>query len=74
MMQYFRLRRILEDSNAHGIVRYQARFERKHDKKRRKRKEKEFRIFVNHVKTQVKKAFDLERRCVLLSPLSTYIF
>ncbi|KAJ3042606.1 hypothetical protein HK097_001968 [Rhizophlyctis rosea] len=59
---YFQLRRILDESDARGLVRYQSRFERKHDKKRRKRREKEFKLFLGHIKTEVKKAFDLKNR------------
>ncbi|TPX51037.1 hypothetical protein SeLEV6574_g00538 [Synchytrium endobioticum] len=46
-------------------IRYQERFERKHDKKRRKRQESHWRKYMGFVKGEVKKAWSLKRRTLL---------
>ncbi|KAJ3045581.1 hypothetical protein HDV00_009238 [Rhizophlyctis rosea] len=62
IIAYTRLKDILEESNVRATVRRQERFERNHDKKRRKRGEKEFRMYLDHVRDEVKKAWDLRQR------------
>ncbi|KAJ3110246.1 hypothetical protein HDU96_006771 [Phlyctochytrium bullatum] len=61
-MAYRKLRDVLSESRVRETVRYQERFERNHDKKRRKRKQAEWRKYLTHVKTQVTKAKDLSFR------------
>ncbi|TPX72631.1 hypothetical protein SpCBS45565_g00188 [Spizellomyces sp. 'palustris'] len=59
---YFKLRDIIQESRLNELVRSQERFERNTDKRRRKRKEKEWRTYMRHVKKQVQIAFDLQNR------------
>ncbi|TPX52432.1 hypothetical protein SeMB42_g01421 [Synchytrium endobioticum] len=47
------------------VTQYQERFERKHDKKRRKRQESHWRKYMGFVKGEVKKAWSLKRRTLL---------
>ncbi|KAI8921171.1 hypothetical protein DFJ77DRAFT_506819 [Powellomyces hirtus] len=59
---YFRLRDVVQESKLREIVRAQDRFERSTDKRRRKRKEKEWKAYMRVVKKRVAVAFDLKNR------------
>ncbi|KAI9366908.1 hypothetical protein DFJ73DRAFT_772056 [Zopfochytrium polystomum] len=61
-MAYFRLREILNESEVRQTVRYQERFERNHDRMRRKRREADWRVYMAHVKKQVGLAKELDLR------------
>ncbi|KAI8842558.1 peptidase family S49-domain-containing protein [Chytridium lagenaria] len=63
-MAYFKLKSVLQESRVRDVARYQERFERNHDKKRRKTKQAEWRKYLAHVKSQVSKAKDLTFRLV----------
>ena len=56
------LRDLLNESNLRQTVRLQQRFESKPDKRRRKRKENDWRLYLEGVKRNVKKALDLKTR------------
>ncbi|KAJ3104191.1 hypothetical protein HDU97_009446 [Phlyctochytrium planicorne] len=62
---YFRLKSVLQESRIREIARYQERFERNHDRKRRKQKQAEWRQYMEHVKSQVTLAKDLSFRTYL---------
>ncbi|KAJ3394528.1 Flap-structured DNA-binding and RNA-binding protein [Lobulomyces angularis] len=59
---YFDLKRVLEESKVRETVRYQERFERPTDKRRRKKKESNFRQYMKHMKKQITLAHDLKKR------------
>ncbi len=59
---YNELRSILKDANVRQTVRYQERFERPTDMRRRKKKESKFRIYMAHMKKQIRMAYGLKRR------------
>ncbi|TPX33100.1 hypothetical protein SmJEL517_g03919 [Synchytrium microbalum] len=62
---YYKLKSILDESKVRQTVRYQERFERKHDRKRRKLGETHWRKYMSYVKGSVKKAWSLKRRTLL---------
>ena len=57
---YKSLRDLLNESNLRQTVRQQQRFESKPDKRRRKRKEGDWRLYLEGVKRNVRKALDLK--------------
>ncbi|KAJ3293428.1 hypothetical protein HK104_004463 [Borealophlyctis nickersoniae] len=57
-----RLRQILDESKIRETAKRQERFERNHDKKRRRAREIEWRWVKLKVSEQVKMAYDLKRR------------
>ncbi|EGF83347.1 hypothetical protein BATDEDRAFT_85865 [Batrachochytrium dendrobatidis JAM81] len=59
---YFQLRRILEESNFRALVRGQERFESNPDKRRRKRKERDWAIYMAELRRQTAQARDLTKR------------
>lgn len=58
---YNRLREILQESKFREVVKNQERFERPCDIRRRKRKEKEWKYFMNHVRQKVNHAFQKKK-------------
>ncbi|KAI8821383.1 uncharacterized protein EV422DRAFT_506071 [Fimicolochytrium jonesii] len=62
---YARLRDVIQESRLRETVRAQERFERNPDRKRRKRKEKEWRLYLAHVRKKVQIAFHLKTRSAL---------
>ncbi|KAI9332663.1 hypothetical protein BDR26DRAFT_869121 [Obelidium mucronatum] len=61
-LAYFQLKEILAESKVRETVRFQEWFESKPDKRRRKRKEADWRKYLEHVKQQVVLAQDLAWR------------
>ncbi|TPX75539.1 hypothetical protein CcCBS67573_g03208 [Chytriomyces confervae] len=59
---YFQLKEILNESKVRETVRFNEWHERKHDKKRRKRKQADWRKYLEFVKEQVVLAKDLDKR------------
>ncbi|KAJ3152424.1 hypothetical protein HDU86_005604 [Geranomyces michiganensis] len=59
---YFRLRDVVQESRLRETVRTQERFERNCDKRRRKKKEKQWRTYIRVVKKRVQVAWDLKNR------------
>ncbi|KAJ3285848.1 hypothetical protein HDU79_006986 [Rhizoclosmatium sp. JEL0117] len=59
---YFQLKEILTESKVRETVRYQEWHESKPDKRRRKRKQADWRKYMEHVKSQVVLAKDLALR------------
>ncbi|KAI9101020.1 hypothetical protein DFS34DRAFT_612918 [Phlyctochytrium arcticum] len=59
---YSMLRNVLDESKAKSLVRAQGRFEPNPDKRRRKKREREWKIYMQHVKKQVQIAYDLKTR------------
>ncbi|KAJ3190188.1 hypothetical protein HDU85_000479 [Gaertneriomyces sp. JEL0708] len=51
-----------DESNIRSIVRSQERFEKKSDKRRRKKAESEWRVFVKSVRKRVRVAYELKKR------------
>ncbi|KAJ3218196.1 hypothetical protein HDU67_006458 [Dinochytrium kinnereticum] len=62
---YFKLKTVLQESRVREMARYQERFERNHDRKRRKQKQAEWRKYLAFVKSQVSEAKDLSFRAYL---------
>ncbi|KAI9012987.1 hypothetical protein BC832DRAFT_275460 [Gaertneriomyces semiglobifer] len=56
------LRAMTDESNIRSIVRSQERFEKKSDKRRRKKAESEWRVFVKSVRKKVRVAYELKKR------------
>jgi hypothetical protein len=63
---YSKLRNILQESKVRETVKFQERFERRHDKKKRKRNAAEWRQYMAFLKKQVQMAKDLEFKYVSL--------
>jgi hypothetical protein len=59
---YANLRNIVNESRLRATARAQMRFESKPDKRRRKRKDKDWATYMAGVKSNVKKAFELKNR------------
>lgn len=59
---YANLRNIVNESHLRATARAQMRFESKPDKRRRKRKDKDWATYMAGVKSNVKKAFELKNR------------
>ncbi|KAH6563370.1 hypothetical protein BASA50_007520 [Batrachochytrium salamandrivorans] len=62
MSAYFYLRKVLNESNFRSLVKGQERFESNPDKRRRKRKERDWAIYMLEVRRQSRQAMDLARR------------
>ena len=56
------LRQVITDSRLREISRYQERFERPTDKRRRKKKEGLFKKYIEFKRAQISKAFDLKKQ------------
>jgi hypothetical protein len=61
MLAYAKLKQVLNDSKLRELVQGQERFEKPHDKRRRKRKEAEWKMYMAHVKSSCEKAMELKR-------------
>ncbi|KAI8591280.1 hypothetical protein BDZ88DRAFT_412000 [Geranomyces variabilis] len=59
---YFRLRDVVQESRLRETVRAQERFERNSDKRRRKKKEKQWKAYMRVVRKRVQVAWDLKNR------------
>ena len=59
---YTVLKNVLRDCNVRGQVRMQSRFESNPSKRRRLRREREWKAYLAGMKIQVSKAFDLKNR------------
>ncbi|KAL2919764.1 hypothetical protein HK105_200681 [Polyrhizophydium stewartii] len=59
---YSKLREILNESNFRALVRGQERFEPNPDKRRRRRKERDWAIYMAEVRKQSYQAVDLRKR------------
>ncbi|KAJ3302718.1 hypothetical protein HDV03_004603 [Kappamyces sp. JEL0829] len=59
---YLDLKKVLDACNVRDTVYMQKRFESKPMRKRRKRREREWKAYLEGMKVQVKKAFDLKNR------------
>ncbi|KAI8813653.1 hypothetical protein BJ742DRAFT_789054 [Cladochytrium replicatum] len=59
---YSGLQRVLEESKVRAVVRYQERFEKPSEKRRRKKREMWWRTYMRFVKEQVQVAQDLKLR------------
>ena len=59
---YARLKVILDESKVRQTVRAQERFERKTDRRRRKRDEREWKAYMKVVKQRVDVAWNLKQR------------
>ena len=64
---YARLRNVLNESKVRDIVRAQSRHERKHDEKRRKKKEKLFNEYLQFMKKKIEMAYELKRKYVFIT-------
>jgi hypothetical protein len=62
---YAQLRDILNESKVRETIRLQSRFEPKPIKRRRKRKENDWNIYMSGVKRNVLRAFELKSRTEL---------
>ncbi|KAI8925544.1 hypothetical protein BC831DRAFT_460412 [Entophlyctis helioformis] len=59
---YFRLRAVLEEANFRSLVKSQERFESNPDKRRRRRKEKDWAVYMAELRRQSRLAVDLRDR------------
>ena len=59
---YYKLKSVLDESKVRTLVKYQERFERRHDRRRRKLQETHWRKYMNYVKGEVKQAWSLKKR------------
>jgi gas vesicle protein len=56
------LRNMVQEARVRDIVRLQSRFESKPDKRRRKRKENDWKLYLEGVQRNVKKALELKTK------------